>query len=109
MADGMMELTDANWEAEVLKSGTPVLVDFTAPWCAPCKQIAPILDTLAREYEGKIKIGKLNVDENEVVPQKYKVMNLPTMLFFNGGRETGKIAGAVGRGKIEAEIKAQIG
>jgi thioredoxin 1 len=109
MADGMMELTDANWEAEVLQSNTPVLVDFTAPWCQPCKQIAPILDALAGEYRGRIKIGKINVDENENVPQKYKVMNLPTMLFFNGGRETGKLAGAVGRAKIEAEIKAQLG
>jgi thioredoxin 1 len=104
----MIQLTDANWEAEVLNSNLPVLVDFTAPWCAPCKQIAPILDTLAREYQGRIKIGKLDVDENENVPQKYKVMNLPTMLFFKAGRETGKIAGAVGRAKIEGEIKQQI-
>ncbi|MEX2012858.1 MAG: thioredoxin, partial [Candidatus Levyibacteriota bacterium] len=84
MAD--INFTDANFEQEVLKSEAPVLVDFWAPWCAPCRIVSPIVEELAKEYEGKIKIGKLNVDENAQSAQGFSVMSIPTVILFQGGK-----------------------
>ena len=108
MAEGIIEFTDANWESEVLQSATPVLVDFWAPWCGPCRQIAPSVEELAREYKGKVKVGKLNVDDNERVAETYKIQSIPTLLFFKGGQKSGQIIGAVPKSKIEGELKAQL-
>ena len=106
-----MELTftDVNFEAEVLKSDVPVLVDFWAPWCGPCQMMAPILEELAKEYEGKkIKIGSLNVDENMDVAGKYEVMSVPAFLVFKGGAPVDRIVGMAPREEITRRLTAQM-
>jgi thioredoxin 1 len=108
MGEGLVEFTDANWEAEVLKSDTPVLVDFWAAWCGPCRQIAPVVEELARDYKGKVKVGKLNVDENDQVAQQYKILSIPTLLFFKNGKLADQIIGAVPKSKMESVLKQQI-
>ncbi len=90
-----MEMTDANFDAEVLKSDKPVLVDFWAVWCGPCKMIAPTVEELANEYEGKLKVGKVDVDNNQQVAQKFGVRSIPTLLIFKGGRVVEQVVGAV--------------
>lgn len=90
-----MTLTDQTWDNEVLNSDLPVIVDFWAEWCAPCSMIAPVVEQISEEYEGKIKVGKLNVDENQVTAGKYQVMAIPTLLFFNGGKLVDRVAGVV--------------
>ena len=89
----MIIFTDQNFEKEVLKSGTPVLVDFWAPWCGPCQMVGPIIEELAKEHEGKVKIGKLNVDENPQVATKYNVMSIPTVILFKEGQEVARQIG----------------
>lgn len=91
----IMEATDQNFEAEILKSQTPVLVDFWAVWCGPCQMVAPIVEELANEYDGKIKVLKLNTDENPDIAGKYGIMSIPTLLFFKGGQPVEKVIGAV--------------
>lgn len=108
MADGIIELTDANWEAEVLKSTQPVLIDFWAPWCGPCRAVAPVVEELAKTYVGKVKVGKMNVDDHEKVPQTYQIMSIPTLLFFKDGKLAGQIIGAVPKAKIEGELKRHL-
>ena len=103
--ENVKELTDANFEAEVLKSDIPTLVDFWAVWCGPCKQIAPTVDALANEYKGRLKVGKMNVDEHQGVPQKYEIRSIPTLLLFKGGNVVQQIVGNVPRAKIEDAIK----
>jgi len=100
--------TDANFDAEVIKSDVPVLVDFWAVWCGPCKMIAPIVDELAGEYEGKVKIGKLDVDENQQVAIQYGVRSIPTVLIFKGGKVADTIIGAVPKAAIVEKINAQL-
>jgi|SRR3990172_10491085 len=92
MAD--LTLTDQNFEAEVLKSETPVLVDFWAVWCGPCKIVDPVVQELAEEYSGKIKVGKLNVDENQEVSMNYNVMSIPTIMLFKNGQPVKSVIGA---------------
>lgn len=101
-SDKILELTDAQFEADVLKSDTPVLVDFWATWCAPCKAIAPVLDQLAEEYDGKVKIGKVNVDENPATPGQYGVRGIPTMILFKDGEIVDQLVGAVPKNQIES-------
>src|SRR6201990_2363966 len=96
------ELTDANFEAEVLKSDVPTLIDFWAVWCGPCKQVAPVVDALANDYVGKLKVGKVDVDHNQIVAQQYGVKSIPTLLIFKGGKVVGQIVGAAPRSKLEA-------
>jgi thioredoxin 1 len=103
------ELTDANFEAEVLKSNLPVLVDFWAPWCGPCKAIAPIVEELAAEYDGKLKVGKLNVDDNPVTPSRYCVRGIPNLLLLKGGTVKEQIVGAVPKAKLVQAIGNLIG
>jgi len=100
------EITDQNFESEVLKSDIPVVVDFWAPWCSPCHMIAPVTEKLSQEYVGKIKFCKLNVDENNQMAVKYQVMSIPLLLFFNGGRQVDSILGAVPESMLRPKVEA---
>ena len=104
----LKEITDANFETEVLQSDVPTLVDFWAVWCGPCKQIAPMVDAIANDYQGKLKVGKVDVDHNQIVAQQYGVKSIPTLLIFKGGKVVGQLVGAAPRSKLEAEIKKHI-
>ena len=96
----MKEITDATFDAEVLQSATPVLIDFWAEWCGPCKQIAPALEALASEYEGKVTIAKVNIDENPMTPSKYGVRGIPTLIIFKNGQPAAMKVGAVSQAKL---------
>ncbi len=97
-------VTDQNFEAEVLKSDTPVLVDFYAEWCGPCKMMSPVIDELAKEYEGKVKIVKLNVDENQETAGKYQVMSIPTLFIFKGGEIAEQMVGFQDKNALKDRI-----
>ena len=101
-----LQFTDANFEQEVLQSEVPVLVDFYADWCGPCKMMSPIIDELAHEMEGKVKIGKLNVDNNEETAKKYRVMSIPTMIVFVNGQAVDSLMGAVPKQKLVEKLNA---
>jgi thioredoxin 1 len=103
-----LNFTDAGWDAEVLKSTEPVLVDFWAPWCGPCRQMTPIIDQLAEEYNGKAKIGKLNVDEQNQTATRYQVRGIPTMLLFKGGQLVATKVGATGKGDVQKMLDEHI-
>ena len=96
--------TDLNFEAEVLKSDQPVVVDFTATWCGPCKQLAPIIEKLADEFEGKVKVGKVDIDENPGISRKYGIKNVPTVLVFRKGEKDGEVVGAARREKLVSAL-----
>jgi thioredoxin 1 len=100
MAAGISEVSDATFEAEVLRSATPVLIDFWAPWCGPCRAIAPVVEELAREYAGKVKIVKMNVDDNPQTPAKYGVRGIPNLIVFKGGQVAEQIVGAVPKARL---------
>jgi thioredoxin len=102
----VLEITDQNFEDEVLKSGISVVVDFWAPWCGPCHMIAPLTEKLSKEYEGKLKFGKLNVDENPKMAQKYQVMSIPLLLFFRGGKKVDESLGAVSERVLRPKVEA---
>jgi thioredoxin 1 len=89
----VMEFTAQNWEQEVVKSDKPVLVDFWAPWCGPCRQLAPTIDSLATKYAGKVKVGKLNTDDNQDLAVRYGISGIPAVLLFKGGEQKDKIVG----------------
>jgi len=101
----LMEFTDGNFDEEVLNSNLPVLIDLWAIWCAPCHMISPIVEELADEYAGKLKVGKLNVDQNPNVPGRYNVRAIPTLLFFKDGKLYDQIVGVVPKSTIEEVIK----
>ncbi len=100
----LVTFTDQNFQAEVLDSQVPVLVDFWAVWCGPCRAIAPTVEELAREYAGKVKIGKLNVDENAGVAGKFGIRSIPTLLVFKGGKVVDQVIGAVPKAKIAESL-----
>ncbi len=102
------ELTDTNFESEVLQSDVPTLVDFWAVWCGPCKQIAPLVDALADEYKGRLKVAKMDVDHHQMVPQQFQVKSIPTLLIFKGGKVVAQLVGAMPRSKLEAEIQKHV-
>ena len=100
-----LEITDSNYQA-TLAEGKPVVIDFWAPWCGHCKMVAPIIEELAAEYEGKVLIGKCDVDENGDVAAEFGIRNIPTILFFKGGEIVDKMVGAASKSKIEEKFKA---
>lgn len=106
MSEDILNVTDANFEDEVLKSELPVLVDFWAVWCGPCRIVAPTVESMAQEYQGKLKVAKLNVDENQGIPAKYGIMSIPTLLLFKGGELKETIVGALPKGRI-VDVVAQ--
>ena len=99
------KFTSADFEKEVLQSDKPVLVDFFADWCGPCKMMAPEVEQLAEELEGKAKVGKLNIDENMDIAEKYRVMNIPTFLIFKDGQEKERIVGAVSKNELKNKLE----
>jgi thioredoxin 1 len=103
-----VEITDANFEQEVIKSDLPVLIDFWAVWCGPCKAIAPIVTELAAEYDGKLKVGKIDIDNNQEVSVKYGIRSIPTLLLFKDGKIVDQIVGAVPKAQIVAKIAPHI-
>jgi len=103
-AANIVILTEANFEQEVLKSPTPVLVDFWAEWCGPCKMIAPILDELASEYDGKVKVGKVNIDEYQSIATKYGIRAIPTLLIFKDGEVAEQVVGLRSKRDLKANL-----
>ena len=108
MSDKIVYISDATFEEEVLNSDSPVLVDYWAEWCGPCKMIAPILDEIAESYEGKVKIAKLNIDENNEPPPKYGIRGIPTLMLFKGGNVEATKVGAVSKSQLMAFIDSNI-
>lgn len=100
--------TDTNFKKEVLESKLPVLVDFTANWCGPCKMIAPVIEELAKEYAGRIKIGKVDVDHNPKIATEYAVMSIPTLVFFNKAKAMEQVVGALTKEQLRSKIEKNI-
>lgn len=107
-SDKVLTLTVDNFKSEVLDSAVPVLVDFWAPWCSPCRMIAPVVDEIAGDYEGKIKVGKVNVDENRQVAVEYGVMSIPTLIVFKGGAAADRVVGFKSKGDLKALLDKQL-
>ncbi|WP_223636172.1 thioredoxin [Corallococcus sp. EGB] len=105
MAGDVIELGDAEFQREVLEAKEPVLVDFTATWCPPCRVLAPVIDSLAAEYKGRMKMAKLNVDDHPRTPEQYGIRAMPTLLFFKGGKVVKQVVGAVPRAKLEEAVR----
>ncbi len=108
MSDKIVYLTDDSFESEVLQSEQPVLVDYWADWCGPCKMIAPVLEEIADEYDGKIKVAKLNIDENSGTPPKYGIRGIPTLMLFKSGNVEATKVGALSKSQLTAFIDSNI-
>jgi thioredoxin 1 len=106
---GVLEVSDATFDQEVLKSEQPVLVDFWAVWCGPCKAIAPAVDALATKYAGQLKVAKVNVDQNGATPSRYGIRGIPALLFFKGGKVADQIVGYVPQDVIEEKVQKVLG
>lgn len=108
MSEHIEHVTDASFDSDVLKSDTPVLVDYWAEWCGPCKMIAPVLDEIAREYAGRLKVAKLNIDENQSTPAKYGIRGIPTLMLFKGGNVEATKVGALSKSQLTAFIDSNL-
>jgi len=109
MAGNVLEITDNNFESEVAKSNVPVLVDFWAAWCAPCRMLAPTVEAIAKDYDGKAKVGKLNVDENNEVSAKFGIKGIPTLILFKNGVEQERVVGATTKDNIARMLDKHMG
>jgi thioredoxin 1 len=105
MAGNVKEITDANWESEVLDSPIPVVVDFWAPWCGPCRTLGPTIEKIANEYDGRVKVGKMNTDENMETPGSLRITAIPTVLVFQEGREVDRLVGVNPETKFKAALE----
>ena len=108
MAENVIEFNDQNFDSDVLKADTPVLVDFWAIWCGPCKAIAPIVEEIANDFSGKVKVGKMDVDSNNQVAMRYGIRSIPTLLLFNNGEVVDQVIGNVGKDSIESMISKSL-
>ena len=108
MSNSIIHVTDASFEQDVLKAARPVLLDFWAEWCGPCKMIAPILDEIATEYDGKVTIAKMNVDENPKTPMRFNVRGIPTLILFKNGQAEGQKIGAVRKTDVAAFLDGKL-
>ena len=108
MSQYTFEVTDANWQDEVLKSGTPVLVDFWAEWCGPCKMIAPIVDELAKKYDGKLRVGKMDVDSQPSAAESLGIQGIPTLILFKGGQPVAQVVGYRTKDQLDAAISKHL-
>lgn len=108
MSDKIVQLTDASFDNDVISAAGPVLVDFWAEWCGPCKMIAPILDEIATEYEGKLTIGKLNIDQNSATPPKFGIRGIPTLLLFKDGAVAATKVGALSKSQLKEFLDANL-
>jgi len=108
MSDAIVQVSDASFEEDVLKAQGPVLVDFWAAWCGPCKMIAPVLDELATEYAGKIKITKMDVDANKETPAKFGIRGIPTLIIFKDGEKVGEKVGALSKAQLKEFVDSQV-
>jgi len=108
MSDNVVEVTDATFEDEVLESDTPVLVDFWAAWCAPCRMVAPVVEAIANDYAGRLKVCKLNVDENRSSAAQYGVMSIPTLILFKDGAEVERFIGYMPKEALSSKLEATL-
>lgn len=108
MSENIKYITDASFESDVLQSDKPVLVDFWAEWCGPCKMIAPILEEVAKEYDGKLQIAKMDVDANQAVPARFGIRGIPTLILFKNGTAAAQKVGAMAKGQLTAFIDSNI-
>ncbi len=108
MSDHILNTTDSSFDTDVLQSDTPVLLDFWAEWCGPCKMIAPILSEIADEYEGKVRVAKINIDENPATPPRYSIRSIPTLILFKNGQVEAQKVGAASKSQLSAFLDANL-